>query len=630
MSRVYELADDYVVRYAALHPNAATSMGVPGHERALTDFSPEGHEARAALERETLAALEAAPIEGDRDRVARDAMAERLRLALELDAADEQYRSLNILASPLQSLRRVFDLMPRETEQQWSNVSARLAALPAALAGYRALLDAGIERGIVGTRRQAAECAQQAAVWSGQEGGPPPFFETLVSGFDGSPAASGAAGQALAAELAASARTASEAFSGVGRYLAERYTPAAEPRDPVGRERYALGARVFTGTELDLEETYAWGWSELRRIEAELAETAERIQPGAGLEAVKELLETDPARAIEGEEPFRAWMQELQDTTITELHGTHFDLPEPVRRIEALIAPPGGALAMYYTGPSEDFSRPGRTWYPTGGKTRFPLWGEVSIAYHEGVPGHHLQIATTVHLREALSRWQRLMGGTSGYVEGWALYAERAHGRARLPREPGLPPRHAARAGAALRARGGRHRDAPRAADRERGPLPPGRDVDARARPRVHPRAQPLPARLPRQRGRPLPRGCRGRRSATRSASAPGSRPARRPAAARGTRSTCGPSTRRRWTLGRWGYSRWGGSWGGSAAQARHSTPRQAKARQEYERRAQQKGRPSTPEPGATGEVPLLPEVLLKYLPNTAEPLGGLIRGSVA
>ena len=425
MSRVYELADDYVVRYAALHPNAATSMGVPGHERALTDFSPAGHEARAALERETLAALEAAPIEGDRDRVARDAMAERLRLALELDAADEQYRSLNILASPLQSLRRVFDLMPRETEQQWSNVAARLAALPGALAGYRALLDAGIERGIVSTRRQAAECAQQAAVWSGQEGGPPPFFETLVAGFEGSPAASGAAGQALAAELAAGARSAADAFAGLGRYLADRYTPAAEPHDPVGRERYALGARVFTGTELDLEETYAWGWSELRRIEAELAETAERIQPGAGLEAVKELLETDPARAIEGEQPFRAWMQDLQDTTIAELHGTHFDLPEPVRRIEALIAPPGGALAMYYTGPSEDFSRPGRTWYPTGGKTRFPLWGEVSIAYHEGVPGHHLQIATTVHLREALSRWQRLMGGTSGYVEGWALYAER-------------------------------------------------------------------------------------------------------------------------------------------------------------------------------------------------------------
>jgi uncharacterized protein (DUF885 family) len=83
---------------------------------------------------------------------------------------------------------------------------------------------------------------------------------------------------------------------------------------------------------------------------------------------------------------------------------------------------------MYYTGPSEDLSRPGRTWYPTGGKAVFPLWGEVSIAYHEGVPGHHFQIGTTKYMAGELSRFQRLLAGTSGYVEGWALYAERLMG----------------------------------------------------------------------------------------------------------------------------------------------------------------------------------------------------------
>ncbi|HJN92418.1 MAG TPA: DUF885 domain-containing protein, partial [Dehalococcoidia bacterium] len=114
--------------------------------------------------------------------------------------------------------------------------------------------------------------------------------------------------------------------------------------------------------------------------------------------------------------------------TIASFDGVHFDIPEPVKTIEAMIAPPGGALAMYYTGPSEDFSRPGRTWYPTGGKTRFPLWSEVSVAYHEGVPGHHLQIAQVRYLGESLSRYQRLLAGTSGYVEGWALYAERLMG----------------------------------------------------------------------------------------------------------------------------------------------------------------------------------------------------------
>jgi len=146
------------------------------------------------------------------------------------------------------------------------------------------------------------------------------------------------------------------------------------------------------------------------------------------MEATRAFLESEPGRAVEGVEPFREWMQQLQDRTIDELSGVHFDIPAPVRRIEAMIAPPGGALAMYYTGPSEDFSRPGRTWYPTGGQTRFPLWGEVSIAYHEGVPGHHFQIATTKYLADELSRFQRLLGGTSGYVEGWALYAEKLMG----------------------------------------------------------------------------------------------------------------------------------------------------------------------------------------------------------
>src|SRR4029453_16242819 len=93
-----------------------------------------------------------------------------------------------------------------------------------------------------------------------------------------------------------------------------------------------------------------------------------------------------------------------------------------------MIAPPGGAAAMYYTGPSEDFSRPGRTWYPTLGKTVFPLWGEVSICYHGGVPGHPLQIAQVRYLADTLTRFQRVLAGSSGHAEGWALYAERLMG----------------------------------------------------------------------------------------------------------------------------------------------------------------------------------------------------------
>ena len=186
-----------------------------------------------------------------------------------------------------------------------------------------------------------------------------------------------------------------------------------------------MTSRSYNGIDLDFDETYDWGWEQLRWVQSEMRKAAEQIKPGSTIDEAVEILESDPKRAIDGEDEFRDWMQNLQDATIDEMNGTHFDIADPVKNIEALIAPPGGALAMYYTGPSEDFSRPGRTWYPTGGKTSFPLWREVSIAYHEGVPGHHFQIATTMTLSDQLSRYQRLLAGTSGYVEGWALYAER-------------------------------------------------------------------------------------------------------------------------------------------------------------------------------------------------------------
>ncbi len=420
-SRIYEIASEYVDRAAALHPLGATHMGVPGHDHEMTDYSPQGEEQRAAFEREMLVALEAAPIEGERDRIAQAAMLERLRLHVEMHEAGEQYRSLNILFSPFQDVRQCFDLMPRETEEQWRNIAARLHLAPFGLQSYRRTLEEGARLGMPSTHRQAEQCAAQADAWSRRREGTPLFFDTLVEAYD----AAKIGNEALRRDLEDGARAAADAYAEMGRFLVQDYLPRTEPRDAVGPERYSRSVRGYNGIELDLRETYRWGWDELHRIEGEVEATCARILPGSNIEEVQWLLEDDPARSIEGVEAFQRWMQELHERTIAELDGVHFDIPGPVKRIEALIAPAGGALAMYYTGPSEDFSRPGRTWYPTGGKTRFPLWGEVSIAYHEGVPGHHLQIGHVTYLSDRLSRWQRLLGTTSGYAEGWALYAER-------------------------------------------------------------------------------------------------------------------------------------------------------------------------------------------------------------
>ena len=206
------------------------------------------------------------------------------------------------------------------------------------------------------------------------------------------------------AALAAAAEVATPGVRRLAAYLRDEYAPAADPRDPVGRDRYALFARDFNGIELDLDETYAWGWEELHRIEDAMRHVGERILPGASIDEVIEHLDADDHRAIEGVDEFRRWNQDLIDQTISDLNGTHFDIAPPLLKCEAMIAPPGGAAAMYYTGPTEDFSRPGRTWYPTMGETRFPaVEGSQHLLPRGGARPSPAGRAGRVHGREAVA-----------------------------------------------------------------------------------------------------------------------------------------------------------------------------------------------------------------------------------
>ena len=418
---VDEVADAYVAAAAVLDPVGATRQGVAGHESELTDYSPAGVEARAELARRARLQVQSMPPADEREQMAADVMVERLTADLDAYEAGEWRRDLNVLCSPLQQLREAFDLAAADTAEEWADLAARMEGLPACLAGVRATLQEGLVAGTPAARRQALACAAQAGAWGGAVNGTLPYFSRLAAGYQGGD-------DRLATRLATASGAANSAMGDVARWLAEEYAPRAGERDGVGAERYELLARGWNGIDLDLDETYRWGWEEVARIEAEMTWVAAQIEPGSSLDDVRTLLETDPARAIEGEENLRRWLQDLMDQALADLNGVHFDIPGPLLRLEARIAPPGGAAAQYYTGPSEDFRRPGRTWYPTQGRTRFPLWGEVSTAYHEGVPGHHLQIAMTQYLTDRLNRFQRTMAFTAGHGEGWALYAERLMG----------------------------------------------------------------------------------------------------------------------------------------------------------------------------------------------------------
>jgi uncharacterized protein (DUF885 family) len=412
LSEVYDISDHYVEELARLDPVTATFAGIAGHDHELTDYSPEATEARVDFARTTLSALERAPQDDDADRLAAAVMRDRLRRDVDFFDAREDLRPLRVIGSPVQTVRQCFDLMSYESDDDWEVARARMERVPDAIASIEATLRKGVAEGVVAARRQALACAEQAHAWSRDA----PFFLDL------------AARRPDDEGLARAAEAATAAYARLGDYLRDEYAPAADPRDPVGRDRYGLFAGAFNGIDLDLDETYAWGVDELHRIEHQMQLVAERILPGEPIPVVIEHLDHDPTRTIEGADAFQRWNQELIDRTIAELDGVHFDIAPPLRRCEAMIAPPGGAAAMYYTGPSEDFSRPGRTWYPTQGATRFPLWKEVSTCYHEAVPGHHLQVAQVKFLGERLSRFQRLFSFVSGHGEGWALYAERLMG----------------------------------------------------------------------------------------------------------------------------------------------------------------------------------------------------------
>jgi uncharacterized protein (DUF885 family) len=417
MTEVFVLADTYVDALCVLDPFTATYLGRPGHNDQVTDYSPDGVDARVDLDRRTLRALDDARIENDADRIAAAVMRDRLDADLEGYQAGAPWRQLSAFDSPLSFIRMAFDLSPRETPDDWERIATRMSRVPDALAGFTESLRHGLATGRIAARRQALVCAEQAATLGGLDGGREPYFAGIAAG--------AAHDDGLSERLRQGARAATDAYAGMSRFLLEEYAPQAPDADAVGRELYAIGIRRWLGMNRDPEEIYAWGWDELHRIESEMAAAAERIAPGAGLEGAMAVLREDPARSIEGIDRLLAHLQELTDRTIADLDGTHFDIPEPLHRLECREAPPGTAAAMYYTAPSADFSRPGRTWYPAKGQTRFPLWTEVTTAYHEGVPGHHLQIGLCMTFQERLTTFQRQLGMYAGHAEGWALYAER-------------------------------------------------------------------------------------------------------------------------------------------------------------------------------------------------------------
>lgn len=416
---VFDLSSEFVDRMAALRPMTATYQGLPGHDDRWDDLSPAGGRELIEFVRgyeKRLAALP--PADDPWAKLAIQVMSEHLRLERAYYEDGDDLLDLNNIASTFQSLRQVFDLMPTATAKDWENMAKRLETIDTAIDGYRATLDRGRAAGKTVAARQVKAAIEQGRI----NAGPTSYFRRLP----GMLAEAKVGDAALAARIEAGAAKASAAFDGLATWLETTYLPAATPKDAVGRERYLRLTRRFLGMTIDPEETYAWGWEQVRSLEREMKKVAAEIAPGKTMPEVFEILKQDKSRCAADRAEFLRIMTERQQRALAELDGRHFDIPDEVRRVEVKIAPPGGALGAYYIQPSEDFTRPGTVWYSLAPDevADIPLHGHITTAYHEGFPGHHLQCGIQVALADRLSRLHRLSVWYPGYGEGWALYTE--------------------------------------------------------------------------------------------------------------------------------------------------------------------------------------------------------------
>jgi uncharacterized protein (DUF885 family) len=411
MASITEISEAYVEEFARLDPvRAARGMGVGGDLHHVTDWSPEGHAARADLLGRTAASLREAKPAGEAERLGKLFLLDEVEGEVGLHDAGEAQALVSAIVGPPAALRMSFDLLARDSEEDWERVADRLDGVAATLAGHRRSLAEAADQGVVATQSVVATVAEQCRTFGEGDG----WFAAYVAAFGGD--------QGLGDRLTAGARAAGAAYAELGEWLGTEHLARASTEPGVGEDRYRVWLRANLGVDLDLDDTDAWAWAELERLEAEKQQECDRILPGAGFEAVRDLLSTDPARCVHGVDAYRQWLQDVSDDATARLNGTQFEIPEPLLRCEIGIPPEGSAAAAYYTPPTEDLSQPGRTWFPALGRTMFPTWDEVTTAYHEAVPGHHLQLGTT--RLAPLIRAHRV-GFHSAHGEGWALYAER-------------------------------------------------------------------------------------------------------------------------------------------------------------------------------------------------------------
>ncbi|MEK7483422.1 MAG: DUF885 domain-containing protein, partial [Planctomycetota bacterium] len=426
---IWQLSDAYVQDLLKLDPITSTYLGDSSQDHLWSDNSVSGARKHHDLEQKYLQRLGSFEEKKlpPREWVAFRVFKESLTRGIRSFEREEYYYDLNTITSSFQGLRSIFDVMETTTEKQWNNILSRLQGFSTTIQQYQSRLKEGAQKNKVVAKRQVRNVIKQAKILSTDSTPEQPnFFRKLVARMKSSPIPESAK-STLTPKMEEAVTQVFQAIRNFAQFLEKDYLPSATEKDGVGVDRYRYYAERFMGMSIDPLEAYEWGWQEYYRLETQLKQIAKEIDPTKTLPEVIQVLSTADEMSCNSQEEFASMMLKRQLQAIQDLDKKHFYIPEEAKKIEVKLAPIGASRGAYYQGPSEDFSRCGSVWYSYGSQQRIFYYSEIATAYHEGFPGHHLQICIA-RLQKELSRFHRLCVWYPGYGEGWALYTERLMG----------------------------------------------------------------------------------------------------------------------------------------------------------------------------------------------------------
>ena len=422
MSPVRDLADRFHQRWLEENPFAATMYGIPGYDDLVPDESEAGAQAWRALVEQFLRAADAiAPGQlTPADAVTLDCMKEAAiqELAI-IDSARAEY---TVTAMPYAGPPTFLALAARTVLVDPAAAEAYLTRLWRSgiwLDQISERLRAGARKG----RLPVAPLVEQAITWAeGVLAEPAPGVALSPQPPPGWP-------RAAAWEEERRAVAEEVLKPGLARWVAtiKELLPQARPSEraglvylPGGEEDYGRAVRMYTTLPLSPEELHQTGLDQVAALEAR----AVKLGSGLGLSGLDEVFAAvrDSAGKIPPEEAIRqaAVAVKRAEARAAEVFPDPLPPPCAVTPMPEVVASSGAA--PHYTPPRLDGGRPGTFWFNTERPTPGTGWDLEVVAFHEAVPGHHLQLSR-LQLLTDLPALQRQRSITV-FSEGWGLYAE--------------------------------------------------------------------------------------------------------------------------------------------------------------------------------------------------------------